>query len=58
MTQFIVLSICNPKGSESLTRGLHSKISFKFKAYLKKKNRVLLALGVEWVERNDEMINI
>ena len=55
MTQFIVLNICNPKGSESLTRGLHSKISFKFK---NKKNRVLLALQVKWVERNDEMINI
>ena len=41
MTQFIVLNICNPKGSESLTRGLHSKISFKFKAYLKKKQGVI-----------------
>ena len=41
MTQFIVLNICIPKGSESLTRGLHSKISFKFKAYLKKKQGVI-----------------
>ena len=56
MTQFIVLNICNPKGSESLTRGLHSKISFKLKNN-KKKNRVLLALLVKWVERNDEMVN-
>lgn len=45
MTQFIVLNICNPKGSESLTRGLHSKISFKFKAYLKKKKQSVIGPG-------------
>ena len=56
MTQFIALNICIPKSSEAHTRGLHSKISFKFKN--KKKNRVLLALLVKWVERNDEMVNI
>ena len=54
MTQFIALNICIPKSSEAHTRGLHSKISFKFR---NKKNRVLLALLVKWVERNDEMVN-
>ena len=41
MTQFIALNICIPKSSEAHTRGLHSKISFKFKAYFKKKQGVI-----------------
>ena len=36
MTQFIALNICIPKSSEAHTRGLHSKISFKFKNKKKK----------------------
>ena len=54
MTQFIVLNICIPKSSEAHTRGLHSKVALNLKL---KKNRVLLALRVKWVERNDEMVN-
>ena len=43
MTQFIALNICLPKSSEAHTRGLHSKISFKFKN--KKKQGVIGPAG-------------
>ena len=43
MTQFIALNICIPKSSEAHTRGLHSKIGFKFKN--KKKQGVIGPAG-------------
>ena len=57
MTQFIVLNICIPKVVNLSPEDYIPKLALNLKLILKK-NRVLLALGVKWVERNDEMINI